>query len=126
MLVNRKQRCYLVDRIKFNNIPQVARESGLRFNPHAKIEAHHANVKSHDFGPEYFKRFGLVMNALDNLGINSFCRYVHAYIFTDARRHVNRMCLAANVPLIESGTEGYLGQVTVIHKVLILPFTFSC
>lgn len=27
-----------------------------------------------------------------------------------------RMCLAADVPLIESGTEGYLGQVTVIMK----------
>lgn len=26
------------------------------------------------------------------------------------------MCLAANVPLIESGTAGYLGQVTVIQK----------
>jgi hypothetical protein len=27
------------------------------------------------------------------------------------------MCLAANIPLVESGTEGYLGQVTVILKV---------
>lgn len=27
------------------------------------------------------------------------------------------MCLAADVPLIESGTAGYLGQVTVIKKV---------
>ncbi|CAH1779384.1 unnamed protein product, partial [Owenia fusiformis] len=29
---------------------------------------------------------------------------------------VNRMCLAADVPLVESGTAGYLGQVTVIKK----------
>ena len=28
-----------------------------------------------------------------------------------ARNHVNRMCLAADVPLVESGTAGYLGQV---------------
>ncbi len=28
-----------------------------------------------------------------------------------ARSHVNRMCLAADVPLVESGTAGYLGQV---------------
>lgn len=41
------------------------------------------------------------MNALDNLS---------------ARRHVNRVCLAADVPLIESGTAGYLGQVQVIKK----------
>ena len=34
-----------------------------------------------------------------------------------ARNHVNRMCLAADVPLIESGSAGYLGQVTVIKKV---------
>jgi ubiquitin-like 1-activating enzyme E1 B len=41
------------------------------------------------------------MNALDN---------------TAARNHVNRLCLAAEVPLIESGTAGYLGQVTIIKK----------
>lgn len=34
-----------------------------------------------------------------------------------ARNHVNRMCLAADIPLIESGTAGYLGQVSVIKKV---------
>jgi hypothetical protein len=28
-----------------------------------------------------------------------------------------RLCLAANIPLVESGTAGYLGQVTVIRKV---------
>lgn len=27
------------------------------------------------------------------------------------------MCLAADIPLIESGSAGYLGQVTVIKKV---------
>jgi ubiquitin-like 1-activating enzyme E1 B len=43
----------------------------------------------------------MVFNALDNL---------------DARRHVNKMCLAADVPLIESGTTGFNGQVQVIKK----------
>ena len=38
-------------------------------------------------------------------------------LFAAARNHVNRMCLAADIPLIESGTAGYLGQVTVIKKV---------
>ena len=35
----------------------------------------------------------------------------------DARRHVNKMCMAADVPLVESGTAGYLGQVQPILKV---------
>lgn len=30
---------------------------------------------------------------------------------------MNKMCMAANVPLVESGTEGYLGQVQPILKV---------
>lgn len=50
---------------------------------------------------DWFKRFTIVFNALDNL---------------DARRHVNKMCLAADVPLIESGTTGFNGQVQVIKK----------
>lgn len=34
-----------------------------------------------------------------------------------ARSHVNRLCLAADVPLVESGSAGYQGQVSVIRKV---------
>lgn len=33
-----------------------------------------------------------------------------------ARNHVNRMCLNAKVPLIESGTSGYNGQVELIQR----------
>ena len=43
----------------------------------------------------------------------------------DARRHVNKMCMAANVPLVESGTAGYLGQVQPILKVC-LPCSRLC
>lgn len=66
-----------------------------------KIVAYHANIKDAQFNLEWFKAFCLVFNALDNL---------------EARRHVNRMCLAADVPLIESGTTGFNGQVQVIKK----------
>jgi ubiquitin-like 1-activating enzyme E1 B len=54
-----------------------------------------------EYGVDFFKQFNVVMNALDNRA---------------ARNHVNRMCLAANIPLIESGTAGYLGQVDVVQK----------
>nr|XP_033797862.1 SUMO-activating enzyme subunit 2 [Geotrypetes seraphini] len=80
---------------------QVAKESVLQFCPRANITAHHDSIMNPDYNVEYFRQFTLVMNALDNRA---------------ARNHVNRMCLAANIPLIESGTAGYLGQVTVIKK----------
>lgn len=43
----------------------------------------------------------------------------------DARRHVNKMCLAADVPLIESGTAGFIGQVQPIKKVCLVG-AFRC
>lgn len=52
---------------------------------------------------DFFKEFNVVLNGLDNL---------------DARRHVNRLCLAADVPLIESGTTGFLGQVSYCFRVV--------
>ncbi|KAI1135369.1 hypothetical protein F5Y05DRAFT_180624 [Hypoxylon sp. FL0543] len=79
----------------------VAKEVAGAFNPHVKVVAHHANIKDSEFHVEWFRSFKLVFNALDNL---------------EARRHVNRMCLAADVPLIESGTTGFNGQVQVIKK----------
>ncbi|KAI4093624.1 MAG: hypothetical protein LQ339_007632 [Xanthoria mediterranea] len=79
----------------------VAKESAGKFNPHVKLEAHHANIKDPQFNIDWFASFQIVFNALDNI---------------DARRHVNKMCLAANVPLIESGTTGFNGQVQVIIK----------
>ncbi|AEO71264.1 55ed9a6b-a8f2-49cd-abf6-ef0515ff14b5 [Thermothielavioides terrestris] len=79
----------------------VAKEVAQKFNPAVKIVAYHANIKDPRFSIEWFGGFRLVFNALDNL---------------EARRHVNKMCLAADVPLIESGTTGFNGQVQVIRK----------
>ncbi|KAK1754742.1 ubiquitin-activating enzyme E1 3 [Echria macrotheca] len=79
----------------------VAKEAAQKFNPNVTIEAHHRNIKDAQFNIEWFSGFDLVFNALDNL---------------EARRHVNKMCLAADVPLIESGTTGFNGQVQVIKK----------
>ncbi|XP_031825915.2 ubiquitin-like activating enzyme 2 [Nomia melanderi] len=79
----------------------VAKETAQTFNPDAKIVHYHDSITSPDYGISFFKTFKLVMNALDNRA---------------ARNHVNRMCLAADVPLIESGTAGYEGQVELIKK----------
>ena len=68
----------------------------------AKYTPHHGNVCDNSkFNVLYIQKFNLVLNALDNIM---------------ARRRVNRLCLAANIPLVEAGTAGYLGQVTVIDK----------
>ena len=39
---------------------------------------------------------------------------------------MNRLCLAAGVTLIESGSAGYLGQVSVIRKVSKDPHLNTC
>lgn len=79
----------------------VAAAATREFNPDVSINAFHDNIKSDKFNVNYFKKFNCVLNALDNTG---------------ARKHVNRLCLAAGVPLIDGGTTGYSGQVTPIIK----------
>lgn len=74
-------------------------------NPNVTInyQAYHGNICDNSlFNVSFFqKNADIVMNALDNVV---------------ARRRVNRLCLAAGLPLVEAGTTGYLGQVRTIHK----------
>ncbi|KAJ3029889.1 UNVERIFIED_CONTAM: E1 ubiquitin-activating protein uba2 [Siphonaria sp. JEL0065] len=79
----------------------VAKESALRFNPSINIVSHHNSIFEDQYDVAWFRSFDLIMNALDNI---------------PARKHVNMMCRAADRPLIESGTAGYLGQVSVHLK----------
>ncbi|KAL6260008.1 hypothetical protein P5V15_009915 [Pogonomyrmex californicus] len=79
----------------------IACETALTFNPDVKVIYYHDSIISSEFGLSFFKRFTVVLNALDNRA---------------ARNHVNRMCLSADIPLIESGTAGYEGQVELIKK----------
>jgi len=79
----------------------VACEAAKRFNPECTVTPHHGNIKDDMFNLNYVKGFACVLNALDNV---------------DARRHVNRLCLSAGVPLIDSGSTGYKGQVRPIFK----------
>ncbi|XP_050539477.1 SUMO-activating enzyme subunit 2 [Daktulosphaira vitifoliae] len=79
----------------------VAKESVLRFNPNVNINSHLGDIMDKKYGAAFFKKFKLIINALDN---------------RKARNHVNRMCISVDVPLIESGTLGYHGQVELIKK----------
>lgn len=84
----------------------VAAASASRFAPHTHITPHRADVRSSpSFTPVALASYTLIVNGLDNL---------------DARRHVNRCALAARVPLVESGSAGVLGQVTVHARGLAL------
>lgn len=81
---------------------EAARKMAIVGEENVQYIPHHGNVKDKSrFGIKFVQNFNVVLNALDNV---------------DARRHVNRLCLATGVPLVEAGTTGYLGQVTVIHK----------
>ncbi|KAI8870239.1 hypothetical protein GQ42DRAFT_162855 [Ramicandelaber brevisporus] len=64
-----------------------------------QITPHHNNIFEAQFDLAWYRSFDLILNALDNL---------------EARRRVNLMCMAAGVPLVESGTAGYQGQVIAI------------
>ncbi len=68
--------------------------------PGVAIEASHASVFEAQFSSASFvKGFSLVFNALDNI---------------PARKHINRLCLAAEVPLFDAGTHGYKGNASPI------------
>ncbi|CAI6351098.1 unnamed protein product [Macrosiphum euphorbiae] len=79
----------------------VAKTSVLKFNPNVNIMSHFGDIMDTKYGVAFFNKFKLVINALDN---------------KKARSHVNRMCLSCQIPLIESGTMGYNGQVEFIKK----------
>lgn len=79
----------------------VAKETASHFNPSVNIDARHGDIFDAEYNVDFFQGFDIVFNALDNL---------------KARQHCNRMCMAADVPLIESGTTGFNGQVQAIQK----------
>lgn len=45
----------------------MAREAVLKFNPAAKMDAHHGNIKDARFGLQFIRKFDIVLNALDNI-----------------------------------------------------------
>ena len=78
---------------------EIAAEAALKLFPEMKVTFICDNVKNFDHS--FVAKFDVVMSALDNI---------------EARRHLNRICLAGNVPLIEAGSTGYIGQSRIIIK----------
>ncbi len=69
-------------------------------SPQTELVAHAGDIRDlKQFSWSFFRSFHIVLNALDNL---------------EARQHVNKMCVATGVPLIDTGSAGYLGQMMPI------------
>ncbi|KAL3984589.1 ThiF family protein [Acanthocheilonema viteae] len=79
----------------------IAAEAVRAIAPNVKIVCYHDSVLKEEYGVDFFQKFTVVLSALDNIA---------------ARNHINRLCLAARVPLIESGSSGYLGHVRPIIR----------
>lgn len=71
----------------------------MRKDSELNLTALVGNIKDKTkFPEEFFKQFKLIFNALDNI---------------DARTYVNKICIENSIPLVNSGTKGYFGTITV-------------
>eukprot|EP00762_Andalucia_godoyi_P008333 ANDGO_07334.mRNA.1 SUMO-activating enzyme subunit 2 len=60
------------------------------------VKSHVGPLQNPTFSdPTFLLKYDMVLNALDNI---------------EARKHANRLCAALGIPVIESGTAGFLGQ----------------
>nr|PVC54233.1 ubiquitin-activating enzyme E1 [Theileria orientalis] len=78
---------------------EVAKERAQEINPESEIEYLVCDVNT--WKPKDMLKYDVVLNALDNV---------------KARSHINYCCVQSGVPLIESGSTGYNGQVYPILK----------
>lgn len=80
---------------------EVAAKAISKRFPGIKVVAHVGNIKDSQFRSDFFSQFDLVFNALDNI---------------DARKHVSRVWIALNKPLIDGGSTGFIGTTVSIVK----------
>lgn len=69
--------------------------------PISVVKPIHDSILKLNFNRQYYQQFTFVINALDN---------------NTTRVHVNRMCLAADIPLIESASASYNGNIRLIKR----------
>lgn len=82
---------------------EIAKNEYALSKENLNLKAIHKSITLSEFDVDFFRQYSFVINALDNRA---------------ARSHVNRMCLAAEIPLLESGTAGYTGQLKLIKNSL--------
>ena len=82
--------CYLANISKV----AVAKEAVHQYNFDIHVIAHNGDIMEEKFGISFFSQFTVILNSLVNV---------------DARKHINRLCLAANRPLINADSTGYSG-----------------
>jgi molybdopterin/thiamine biosynthesis adenylyltransferase len=80
---------------------EVAAEALRSLRPLVDITAYHMDTRDASFGVDFFRRFNVVVSMAENV---------------EDKCHVNRLCLAANIPLISAGASEYMGQVGVGHN----------
>ena len=92
---------------------EMAVKSILKFRNNDKtlnLKYHIGNIKDTTLFPlDFFNNFDIILNALDNI---------------DARYYINSVCMKLNKPLINSGSEGFIGTVTC-HLVGKIP-CYAC
>lgn len=69
--------------------------------PNVSIKSHVGNIKDPQFRSDFFKQFDIIFNALDNI---------------EARKHVSRVWIALDKPLIDGGSTGFIGTTVSIVK----------
>jgi ubiquitin-like 1-activating enzyme E1 B len=69
--------------------------------PDVSIKSHVGNIKDPKFRSDFFKQFDIIFNALDNI---------------EARKHVSRVWIALDKPLIDGGSTGFIGTTVSIVK----------
>lgn len=98
-------RQFLFDRTcigKYKSEMAVESVKKARNDPSLNLKSYVGNIKDKILFPDnFFETFSLIVNALDNI---------------DARYYINSICMKKGIPLIDSGSEGYLGSVSCYIK----------
>ncbi|KAI5171943.1 ubiquitin-like 1-activating enzyme E1 B [Nematocida sp. LUAm3] len=94
-----RQRYYEHSDVGRNKAEVLCERALSRSNERVKYTAYSQSIQDGIFGLEFFKGFFCVIGCVDNI---------------PAREHINKMCFLGNIPFIDSGSAGYLGQVQSI------------